>query len=80
MLPKILTPLKSSAQNIKKPNPQKQAFFSRTVEMKETIPSADRMVKAIEANTANQNDFQTEYLLYQYQRSPLYRALINHNV
>ena len=58
----------------------RQTFFSRTVEAKEPLSSSSSLVKASTAKLLNQTDFQTEYMLYQYQRSPLYRALITHNV
>lgn len=80
ILPKIITPIFYKAKNVKTTLFPKRTFFSRTLERKETLPESTRSLKASTAKTVNKTDFQTEYLLYQYQRSPLYRALINHNV
>ena len=80
ILPKIITPVFYKAKKSRTTLFPKQTFFSRTIERKETLSESARLLKASTAKTVNKTDFQTEYLLYQYQRSPLYRALINHNV
>ena len=61
----------------------KQTFFTRTV--KRTMPSdqswldhKEKISKVIKK--LNSTDFETEFKFHDYQRSPQYRNLINHNV